>query len=396
MGLAFGVGDFAQPPCRSYTALTHVEAIKYLLSRGLLDSSAFVNDDLTSVDISRRNRNFKISRNGGPGFFLKQDASLEGLNTIAREGAFYNFVHSNLAGEAVVQYLVRCYGYDKILRVLVLELADNSLSLDEYQLQSGRFPTHLASEIGRALGALHRETRVLPQAEMLPELLPWVLSIHTPLPPSIRDVSGATVQILKIIHGSNELCALLDALRLRWHASSMIHGDVKSTNCIVLRSRTRKRARPRLKLIDWELAARGDPAWDVGSMFQDYLAAWINSIPVIGSDSPERFIGLARHPIDKLQPPVRAFWRAYKECAEIYALASQEFLLRSVAYAAARLIQTTYEQGLYQSQLAGTSIYALQVSLNILQHPHEALVHLLGLPLYEPENPTNDYLSAAA
>ena len=57
--------------------------------------------------------------------------------------------------------------------------------------------------------------------------------------------------------------------------------------------------------------------------------------------------------------------------------AAKAWLERSVMYAAARMIQTGYEY-MYQSpQLTASAVCLLQVSVNILKRPAEAIEHLL-------------------
>jgi len=360
--------------------LSHRSVFDYLVKRGLMTRATAVDDDLVIVDVSRRNHNFKVRRRHGPGFVVKQSASTEEAATVAREGSAYQFLQSTLPKQTFDRHFIRCYGYDATERALVLEFAENSTSLDDCYLHRARFPPHFGAQIGRALATLHGATRAHRDQPTL-ALLPWVFSLEAPPVAALRDLSGANLQLLKIVQSSNEFCQRLAALRGKWRIGCTIHGDVKSSNCLVIRAKVGDRARARIKLIDWELAMRGDPGWDVGSMFQDYLAIWINSIPVIGSEGPERFVELATYPIEKIQPALRSFWRTYRESVGVPEFASQEFLVRSVEYAGARLVQHVYEQAQYQSQLAGTSIYALQVSLNILQRPHEALVHLFGIPL---------------
>jgi hypothetical protein len=360
--------------------LNYAEAVTYLVGRRLLDCSSVVDDDLTIVDISAKNYNFRISGRSCTGFVLKQTRSVHEVDTIAREGAVYDFLTSGAAGQDICRYLVKCYGYDRIHRVLVLELAEKSRPLSEHQLRTGKFSKGIAGEIGRALAILHRGTASRPGIG-LTGLPPWVLSIHTPPLSTLREISGGNLELLRIIQGSNTFCHLLTNLQMKWCFNSVIHGDIKSNNCIVLSRRSRSPAQPQIKLIDWELAMYGDAAWDVGSMFQDYLATWIYFIPALGGSAGERFVEVTRYPLEKMQEAIRFFWTSYAKTHALSSFASDTLLLRAVSYCGARLIQTTYESGQNQSRLPGTAIYALQVSLNILERPLEALVHLLGLSL---------------
>jgi hypothetical protein len=63
------------------------------------------------------------------------------------------------------------------------------------------------------------------------------------------------------------------------------------------------------------------------------------------------------------------------------AATAEQWLLRAVQYAGARLLQTAYELMQTAIQLTGNAVCLLQVSLNFLQRPREAAAHVLGLPL---------------
>ncbi len=137
-----------------------------------------------------------------------------------------------------------------------------------------------------------------------------------------------------------------------------------------------------MKIVDWELSRLGDPCWDVGSFFGEYLTYWLLSIPVTGQDPPDRFLDLARYPLDKMRPAIRAFWSAYVSGSGLTDPGLHDaFLIRSVRYATARLVQTAYEQGQVSALLTGNIVVLLQLAFNILQRPEEASIALLGIPL---------------
>src|SRR5258708_825360 len=56
-----------------------------------------------------------------------------------------------------------------------------------------------------------------------------------------------------------------------------------------------------------------------------------------------------------------------------------DLLESCVRYAAARMIQTAYEYMQYSSQISANALYLLQVSLNTLKDPKEAIRDLLAL-----------------
>jgi len=237
--------------------------------------------------------------------------------------------------------------------------------------------------MGKALATIHRLAK--PKAtsggntQTFVVRPPGVLSIHRPEPWIFQDISSANIQLIKTVQRSAPFCRSLDELRQEWRTETLIHYDIKWDNCVVFARPASKRT-TRLKIVDWEAAGMGDPCWDVGSVFSNYLSFWLLSIPITDEAPPDRFLELARYPLEGMHPAMRSFWQSYARGMELDAATSGEWLLRAVKYGAARLVQTAYEQMQMSLHLTGNTLCLLQLSLNILQHPQAAMVHLLGIP----------------
>ncbi len=356
----------------------------YLLQVGLLQPESIVESDVVVLDASGRNWNHKVVREHGDCYLLKQGNGKDGEAAIAHEAAMYRFLGSIRAAPELAPFLPRFIRYDFEQRLLVLELIRNAENLSEHYLRRGRVHARVAAAMGRALGTLHRVTHqscgeltALAGSEDHPA---WALSIHDPDVGLLREASSANVQLVRIIQEFPEFCSHLDRLRESWKTECVIHGDLKSANCILSRAPVPRRA-PALKIVDWELARIGDPGWDVGSVFGDYLGLWLLSAPITEETDPERFLKLTRFPLERMHPAIRSFWESYVEHGEIDPSVEPALLSRSVLYAAARLVQTTYETMQFSVRLSGNAICLLQLSWNMMRRPHEAAFRLLGLPL---------------
>jgi hypothetical protein len=356
--------------------LTPNEAITYLLRHRLIDPSCVVAGDLTVVHISRRNHSFKVTSQQGLSYLLKQGLGPDGGIAVAHEAAIYELLWSEVGSRRFDRYLLRRYHYDSQEHILILELLPNAQDLSAHYVRSGRFSTTLAAAIGEALGTLHRLPGIDRRFAQPP---PWVLSASHPELEVLREISSADLRLIQLIQETGELRQFLDELRQGWRAEALIHYDIKWDNWVVAPA---ARARPgsRLKLIDWELAGVGDPCWDIGSVFSNYLSFWLLSIPATGGAPPDRLMELARYPLEPMRPAIRACWQAYVRQMGLDA-AADRWLLRAVRYAAARLIQTAFERTQTAAHLTANIICLLQLSLNILQRPQAAIVQLLGLPL---------------
>jgi hypothetical protein len=82
-----------------------------------------------------------------------------------------------------------------------------------------------------------------------------------------------------------------------------------------------------------------------------------------------------------MQPAMYSFWKSYVRQKKLDTAASNRWLLRSLEYGAARLIQRAFEETQVSMQLPNIAVWILQLSLNMLGRPQEAIAQLLGIPL---------------
>lgn len=356
----------------------HENVIACLFRRALVSEEDVVRGNLTVLGIPRRNHNFKVLRRGRPGYLIKQGVGPDRAVTVAHEARVYRLLRAKSYGDRVQHYLPRLYGYDTRSHVLILELLAGAETLREHYVRCGRCPVHVGAALGHALGALHR----LPPSHLGAEFRqtagrrPWVLGCHRPTLGLLQAVSAPHVEIVKTVQRHHAFCAALDRLAREWQPLTVIHFDVSLDNCLVP---TRSARGWQLKLIDWELAAVGDPSWDVGSAFSSYLAFWLLSIPMPGTVPPDRAVLLAQHLLAPMQPAIRAFWRSYAAQRRFGGPEARECLLRAVQYCGARLVQTAFEELEVTSDVTGAIVWLLQLSLNVMQRPEIAAAHLLGI-----------------
>jgi len=363
--------------------LTQPEVASYLLRRGLLSAEAVVDGDLTVVDSSRRNDNCKVVSDVGPSYHLKQGPGPHRLSTVAREAAVYRLLGSLPEAAAFRPYIPHCHGYDPEHDLLILDLLTAAEDFRQYHARRRHFSLTLARSLGRALSELHKLRQpALADVDHSPlsTALPWALELDLPSLALYREASNANLQLIRVAQSAPDLGQLLAELRAGWQHRTLIHNDIKWDNCLVF-GRGASERRTRLNLVDWEFAAVGDPCWDVGGVFSNYLSFWLNSIPITGEDPPDRFLEISGYPLQRMQPAMRAYWDAYVQGARLDPAIADRWLLTAVKYAAARLIQTGFEQMQSSTQLAGNVVCLLQLSLNMLQRPREATAHLLGIPL---------------
>jgi aminoglycoside phosphotransferase (APT) family kinase protein len=152
----------------------------------------------------------------------------------------------------------------------------------------------------------------------------------------------------------------------------LIHGDLRLDNCCT------SAGTKQIHIVDWELTGFGDPLWDVGTVFAELASAWIMSAPIPTGCEPADGITHARIPVDSLRFAGREFWHAYLSTSDLKGDRTQA-LRDAIRYAAARLLQLTYEhlQGCADLTLHG--IGHAQLSENLIQRPIDGAAQILGI-----------------
>ena len=183
-------------------------------------------------------------------------------------------------------------------------------------------------------------------------------------------MSGGNYQLLETLKRYPEFGKTLDRLAGEWKQESLIHGDIKWDNCVLVPDNGNGSVK--LKLVDWELADWGDPCWDVAAIFSAFIVFWIQSLPLTPGEDAAQAVKLTQFPIEKMQPTIQTFWRSYLDEMQIDPAAARDVLRRSVLFCGARTIQTAYEYVQMSPQMSNLSLYMLQASMNILLQPEAA------------------------
>ena len=330
----------------------------YLQGKGLLGARAVVDGGLRVADVSRKNRVFLVTADDEPCYVVKLPDEA-GDSGVAHEAAVLQRLRAEVGDGPLAAFLPTLVAYDAAEEVLVLEAPPAGQDLAQ-QHARGRFSRALAREAGQALGLLHS---VAPSAldGLDPPDPSWAVTVHRLELPAMRTLTAAGVELVRMVQDSGELCDALDELHASWQTTSVIHGDVRWDNCLAVR-RSGSQHRTRLLLIDWELSAAGDPAFDVGAYFGEYVRAWAR-------------LG---HELMAMQPALAMFWEAYGRRCGRPAVELSRLLRRATRFAGAHVVMAALEEAQTLTELRTSVRTTLQVGANVLQQPDEAAAHLLG------------------
>ena len=356
------------------------EVVPYLQARGYLTTSGVALDGITIEDASRRNTNLKVLRPRGMSYFLKQARNTDGIVHLAHEASIYQILRADVRRDSLGRCLPQFLGYDPNKHILVLEFVRKSHNLREHYALKRRFPVALGAAVAHALAGLHRlpiKDDLVPRSSHGP---PWIFSLHRPGLRHWRGLSSASLKVVEIIQGHSEYCRLLNNVQQDWRNVAFIHFDAKWDNCIVLEPSAPEYTRG-LRIIDWELAGLGDACWDVGSVLADYLSLWRSSVLLLDDGASEHPSIDVQCRLERMQPAMRAFWRTYVRCMQHEPAVANDLLVRAARFAAVRLLQIAVERAQILPEITSSIVGNVQLSLNILQRPIEAIVHLFGIRL---------------
>jgi aminoglycoside phosphotransferase (APT) family kinase protein len=242
----------------------------YLADRGLIARDF---EPRISVSIiSRRNHNLIVRLDGEPTWFVKQirHPLPEIVESLRREAACYHTASQVAALAPLAELMPRCAFYDPHHAILVMEYLRAANGAEAHQVL-GLWNTEVAGMIGACLGRLHAlggAAATGPRRRHQPVRRPRAVA-----PPDPTQL-GRRAVVLSVFNADREVAAVLASLRREYQFSTLIHGDARLENILLVEPTADLRVRE-LRLVDWELADIGDPAWDIASVFQHYAVSHV-------------------------------------------------------------------------------------------------------------------------
>ena len=309
------------------------------------------------------------------GYFVKIGTDADRTSTLEREAQTYRFLRSRGPGAIL---LPRLRMFDRRASVLVLELLRGE-NLKGLCVRRRSFGMGRMRVLGRALGRLHRQLLSAASCPGYAWGVFYPLPFHLTMPPKwfVETSSPASVELLRIVQGSPTLNQELANMEERWKERieaepCLVHGDLRLENCCIVPGSKR------IRIVDWELAGFGDTLWDAGAVLADLASTWLMSAPIPTGSEPAAGIAYAAIPIDTLRSAGREFWEAY---AAARGLADDrvQALRDTIRYAAARLLQLTYEHLQGYANLTLHGVGHAQLSENLMRRPIDGAAQVLGI-----------------
>jgi aminoglycoside phosphotransferase (APT) family kinase protein len=246
----------------------------------------------------------------------------------------------------------------------------------EQQMREGVVPPKVSAQAGAALARIHSiGAMAASDAELRPQLpcqVPWPLTVDQQGYGFLNAYGALGAQLTQAISQSPVLASGLPALRALWQYDSLVHGDMKWDNCLMRGEQ--------LVVVDWELVDLGDGAWDVASIFKEYLASVLLNHVSREAARAQKVAEPAEITLDTTRPSLRAFWKAYCHGRGLSGMAAQQYLDRAVRYLSARLIIAVLEYCSFSQQMDSMANLLLESSRRIMEQPQLAAAQLAGVP----------------
>jgi len=366
----------------------------YLIKSNLLDSSK---DAISKIEgVTAKNFNLLITfKHNHHRLLVKQEIR-------NREGK----VNGDFFREWQIQEIIREFPqlsnlsnlisdlvcFDKENHILIFRYLDNYLDLYYFYTQENSFPLKIATAIGETLAALHQDSYdcqnyrefLVNQAEnqTTHQLHRLIHSWQRIEPEIFGEVPAEALKFFTLYQKYESLEKAIAELGNAFKPSCFTHNDFKFNNILLSRD-WQQNDKNILRIIDWESFSWGDPAFDLGTLIASYLQIWLNSMVVSPSLTIEESLRSAIIPLDKLQPSIATFQKAYFKVFPNILKYRPDFLERTVQFTGFVLIQQIQATIQFQKCFDNTGIAMLQVAKSLLCRPQHSIPTIFGTTVDE-------------
>jgi 5-methylthioribose kinase len=296
----------------------------------------------------------------------------------------------------IAEFLPKLLHFNPENSILIVEYLSTHIDLADYHTKENKFPIAIARSIGQVLATLHSQTfEQIAYNQFLadtsnPDLAitdgrlcandyanEIIQRLSRITPHVFRIVPGECLQFFKLYQRFPSLSQAIFDLGQSIAPSCLVHNDLKTNNILLDLNWDLPESRV-IKLIDWERAGWGDPAFDLGCMLGSYLEIWLDGLMISNSLSINESLQLAATPLELIQPALFSLVQAYLAGFAAITIARPDYLDRVVQFAGLSLIQRI-EINIDEDRIFGNrGIVMLQVAKQLICTPQSAMSTLFG------------------
>jgi hypothetical protein len=267
--------------------------------------------------------------------------------------------------------------------------------LQDYYEQQQIYPTSIARELGQHLGLVHRLTYgqnwqalIEDQIGMAKNRAARAFSRFDRLHSGIFAITPIDcLRFYQLYQQYPSLATAIEQLAHTHNPCCLIHSDLKLNNILIHHLASPPTHENRLRLIDWERAAWGDPANDLGNVINSYLQLWLENLVVSSELNINESLQLALVPLSELQPSIFALVDGYRQTFPAIFIDQPQYLERVLQYTGLELIRRIEVVITDDRQFDNRGIAILQVAKQLLCHPLAFINTIFGSEGHQLKKP---------
>jgi hypothetical protein len=300
-------------------------------------------------------------------------------------------------GAKIGGFLPEILHFDPDNSILIVNYLSNYCDLSRYYDREHQFPIQIARSIGQLLAIIHAQTFQQPDYQQYLDPTLDRSGGHNPLnPPQDRERDSAftaidiierltritpqvfqqmpveCLQFLRLFQRFPSLTEAIAELAEAIVPSCAIHNDLKLNNILLDLDWEHPESKI-IRLIDWERAIWGDPAFDLGCLLGSYLEIWLEGLAISNLLSINESLQLAVTPLERLQPSLLALVQSYLAGFPEILIARPDYLDRAIQFAGLALIQRIEITIDEERTFGNCGIVMLQVAKQLICTPRAAM-----------------------
>lgn len=356
-------------------SISNVE--EYLLRSKLCTPAEMVGHSIKLV--SAKNFNLLIDMPASErALFVKQErfSKIDMYRDMQREWDFQNSLSDLPELKFLYGLIPEILLFDKENSIVVHNYLKDYQDLMEFHEKENVFPTDIASNVGTTLAKIHRLTfdnnKYKDKLEngqpslTRSQIVDFVKSLSEVDPDIFGKIPDDAIKFFALYQRYENLHTSLQKLSLSYKGYCLVHNDLKLNNLLVCNSWQDECL---IRILDWEGAAWGDPACDLGAMVSSYLQSWLDSIVTSQHLSIEQSLELAIVPLEVVQPSISVLLESYLQEFPDILLLYPNFILRTIEFSGLAMIQQIQSMIQYQKTFGNTGIVMLQVAKSLVCSP---------------------------
>jgi thiamine kinase-like enzyme len=341
--------------------------------------------------ISAKNFNLLVQSPGTDPLLVKQETiSADGQQAgeLFTEWKLQQLIPQIPELRSIASFMPEILHCDPDNSIVINRFFDQYQDLSKYYDQQLTFAPEIASTLGQRLGLVHQLSfdrsdyqqqieKVIGEDQLIAHEIVQRLARLSPDLLSVTPIE--CLRFFKLYQQYPSLGVAMQQLAENSVACCLVHNDLKLNNVLVWPESSDQK----IRLIDWERAAWGDPAGDLGMLIASYVELWLKSIVVSNELSISESLQLATVPLELIQPSLLALMVSYLDTFPKIIDAQPQYLQRVLQCTGMSLIYRIEAIMGNNRHFGNQGIIMLQVAKQLLCNPTDFMSTIFGEKVQE-------------